>query len=233
MGGQFGRIIGLTKQPLYKATGKAKLTWKQFKSVQLDIEITVNNRPPRYIEDDIHTPILITNLMILGQPNFGLEGDVDNNEDCDLKKRAEYIRSCKGRVWSRWTKEYLRGLREQHNLVHNSKELILMEEDVVITRGELKNREHWKTGIVHQLLPGRDGITRAVKLRPGKSYLERAVQQLYPLELRCDQKITKENNENQLDVNGKEFRSRRNAAAIAAVKMRDQIKNEYAVQTIE
>ena len=26
--------------------------------------------------------------MILGQPNFGLEGDVDNNEDCDLKKRA-------------------------------------------------------------------------------------------------------------------------------------------------
>ena len=108
-----------------------------------------------------------------------------------------------------------------------------MEEDVVITRGELKNREHWKTGIVHQLLLGRDGITRAVKLRPGKSYLERAVQQLYPLELRCDQKITKENNENQLDVNGKEFRSRRNAAAIAAVKMRDQIKNEHAVQTIE
>ena len=33
---------------------------------------------------------------------------------------------------------------------------------------------------------GRNGVVRAVKLRAGKSYLERAVQQLYPLELSCD-----------------------------------------------
>ena len=111
--------------------------------------------------------------MILGQPNFGLEGDVDNIEDCDLKRLTKYIRSCKARIWLRWTKEYLIGLREQHNLVH--KELKLKEGDVVNIRGDEKNRAHWKTGIVHQLLPGRDGITRAVKLRAGKSYLKRVV----------------------------------------------------------
>ena len=59
--------------------------------------------------------------------------------------------------------------------------------------------------IAHQLLPGRSGITRAATLRAGKSYLEHAVQHFYPLELRCDQKMTKETNENQLDVNAKEF----------------------------
>ena len=55
---------------------------------------------------------------------------------------------------------------------------------------------HWKTGILHQVSPGRVGITRAVKLRVGKSYLELAVEHLHALELRCDQKRTKETIEN-------------------------------------
>ena len=75
---------------MFEAIEKAKLTWKELMSVLLDIEITLNNRPLGYIEDDIQTPILTPNLMILGQPNFGLESDVDNTEDCDLKKRATY-----------------------------------------------------------------------------------------------------------------------------------------------
>ena len=75
----------------------------------------------------------------------------------------------------------------------------------MIISGDEKNRAQWKTVIVHQFLPGRDDIPRAATLRAGKSYLERAVQHLYPLELRCDQKMTKETNENQLDVNAKEF----------------------------
>ena len=124
-------------------------------------------------------------------------------------------------------------MREQHNIVHNSKELKLKEGDVVIIQGDKKNTAHWKTGIVHQLLPGRDGITRSVKLRAGKSYLERPVQHLYPLELQCEQKMTKITNENQLDVNAKEFRPRRNSAVIAAVKVNDQIKNEHEVPNIE
>ena len=35
-------------------------------------------------------------------------------------------------------------------------------------------------------IAGRDGSVRAVRLRAGKKHLERAVQQLYPLELSCD-----------------------------------------------
>ena len=87
---------------------------------------------------------------------------------------------CKGRVWSRWTKDYLRDLREEHILVHNSKELKSKEEDVVIIQDDKKNSAHWKTGIVHQLLSERDSITTAFELQAGKSYLERAVQHLHP-----------------------------------------------------
>ena len=52
----------------------------------LDSEITFNNRPLGYIEDDIYIPILTINLMILRQPHFRVEGKVDDTEDCVLKK---------------------------------------------------------------------------------------------------------------------------------------------------
>ena len=78
----------MTKQALFKAIWKAELTWKGLKSVILDIEITLNNKRIDYIEDDIHTPILTPNFMILAQLMFGLEGDIDNIKDCDPKNRT-------------------------------------------------------------------------------------------------------------------------------------------------
>ena len=58
--------------------------------------------------------------------------------------------------------------------------------DVVIIKGEEKNRGFWKLGIVKELITGRDRIFRGAKLQAGRSYLERPVQQLYPMELSCD-----------------------------------------------
>ena len=43
--------------------------------------------------------------------------------------------------------------------------------DVVMIKGEEKNRGLWKIGIIHRLIPGRDGVVRAVRLRAGKSHL--------------------------------------------------------------
>ena len=56
----------------------------------------------------------------------------------------------------------------------------------MLIKGDVRNRGKWNIGIVEKLIKGRDGVVRAVKLRAGKSYLERAPQQLYPMELSCD-----------------------------------------------
>ena len=37
---------------------------------------------------------------------------------------------------------------------------------------------------------GNGGVVRGAKLRAGKSYVERAIQQLYPLELSCDRQTS-------------------------------------------
>ena len=46
-------------------------------------------------------------------------------------------------------------------------------------------------GIVDERITGRDGVVRTAKLRAGNSQLDRALQQLYPLELTCDRAAEK------------------------------------------
>lgn len=105
----------------------------------------------------------------------------------NLRKRARYLRRCKDVLCSRWTGEYLKFLRERHNLKHKTKEMTVQPGDVVLIQGSERNRDKWNIGIVVKLIKGRDGVVRAIRLRAGRSYLERAIQHLYPLELSCDQ----------------------------------------------
>ena len=131
-GGQFERMIGLVKQAFYKSIGGAHLTWGELEEVILDVEVTLNNRPLTYVDDDIQLPVLTPNTMMFGQPNLLPEDDVDSMEDGDLRKRARYIWRCKDVLWSRWTGEYIKSLRERHNLNHKKGGLPIKEGDVVL-----------------------------------------------------------------------------------------------------
>ena len=92
--------------------------------------------------------------------------------------------------------------------------------DVVIIEGSERNRNHWTIGIVDSLIIGKDGVTRVAKVRTGESTLERAIQQLYPLELRCDSK-----SQNQIKVID-EIKGKRNAPAIARIRTQDQAQDD-------
>ena len=108
--------------------------------------------------------------------------------------------------------------------------------DVVIIKGEEQNRNLWRLGLVTELFKGKDRILRAAKIRYGKSELERAVQHLYQMELLCDWKYNDyiETNEvNEDDQVQESRRSKRTAAAVAKIKIRDNIKDEQGVPTVE
>ena len=96
---------------------------------------------------------------------------------------------------------------------------------VILIKGDDKHRGKWNSGIIEELYKGKDKLIRAVKLRSRKTYSERPIQLLYPLELSCDtwkrQKTVHQCSKQPLNVNGNEFKPRRNAAAIAEVRIRD------------
>ena len=131
-------------------------------------------------------PDLTTSAILYGQPNQLPEEEAEAIEDVNLRKCAKYLKRCKDVLWSRWTPEYLKAIRERHNLNRRTGEATVHLGDDVLIKWEERNRRRWKFGIVEELIQGRDGVVRGARLRNGKSYLERPVQHLYPLELSCD-----------------------------------------------
>ena len=138
-GGQFERMVGLVKQSLYKATGYANLNLNELEEILLDIEVNLNNRPLTYLEDDVAFPVLTPNSLIFGQPTTLPEEDCAEDDGyTEMKKRSRYIKKCKESIWKRWNAEYLRALREPHNMKHKVKKMKISIGDVVL----IKNEDH-------------------------------------------------------------------------------------------
>ena len=230
-GGQLERMVGPTKQALFKVVGKTALTWNELIDVLLDVELTRNNRPLSYVGDDVQMPILTPNVMLFGQPNYLPDHDMDDIDDRDLRKRVRLLNTCKMKIWNRWSNECTKGLRERHSLKHHGKTNTLNIGDVMLIKGKEKNRGHWKFGIIQDLIKGRDGIVRGAKLKAGKLTLEQAVQHLYPLELQCDNATV--TGTMKLNADAREFRPRHDAAAIATLSMRDQAKEDNQEPLVE
>ena len=223
-GGQFERMVGLVKGALHKCIGNGLLSWAELQEVLLDIEVALNNRPLSYVDEDIQLPILTPSSFLFGQPNMLPELEPYRIQEHDLRKRAKYLRKCKDTLWSRWTREYLRGLRERHRLKHSGEVTYPSKGEVVIIKSEEKNRAQWKLGVVEDLITGRDGVIRGAKLKTGKSHLERPIQHLYPLELSCDKPV--QTPRDTLNADAPVYRPRRDAAAAARFRIQDINENE-------
>lgn len=134
---------------------------------------------------------------------------------------------CKEAVWRRWSKEYLRSLREKHRGQATAQGNAPAIGDVVIVRVEERDRGKWPLGIVENVIVGTDGIVRGAVLRSGKSRIERAVQHLYPLELSCDRPRP---HPAEFNPQVQPFRPRRDAAVAARLRVqniaRDELRSE-------
>ena len=192
-GGQFERLIGLFKRAFYKTIGGGLLSWTELCEVVIEVETQLNRRLLSYVEEDVQLPLL-TRASYLFQRSIRLpEKEPWREENVDLRRRAKYLKSCKDALWKRWSREYLSALRERHKCKVGGKPSTLKVGDVVIVRGDESNRGKWSLGVIADLFEGRDGVVRAVKLRAGKSFLERPVQHLFPLELACDNPVQMQN----------------------------------------
>ena len=140
-----------------------------------------------------------------------------------MKKRCQYIKRFKKALRKRWKHEYIVDLREKQNLKHKDKTFKINVDDAVMIKGEEKNREYWKRGIVNQLHIGKGNIIWVAQLRIGKKLIDRPIQLLYPLELYCEGITTTNEDEkkNELNLSATEFHPKRTAAEIAKWRLKN------------
>ena len=160
-------------------------------------------------------PIVTPNTLVHGEDMYDLGDDIDSVNG-DLRKQAKYIRRCKENAWKRWKNEYLKSLREKHNMQSKKQKLPPLS-----TEDDWRTRNHSTIGIVDSLIVERDGVTKAAKVQTGKSTWEIAIQQLYSLELRCDS-ISQDQIKVIDEIKSKRKQTLRNVAAITRSSMQDQ-----------
>jgi hypothetical protein len=116
-GGFWERLIKSTKRCLKKQIGRTSLTFEELRTILVEIEATLNNRPLTYVYDDeqvVSYPLtpasLIYGRRIATTPNESHYEIVSTNKS--LTKRAKY----QARVLKNFTdqrrKEYLLSIRE-------------------------------------------------------------------------------------------------------------------------
>ena len=154
-GGQFERLIGGTT-----------LTWSELSEVLLDVETQINRRPLSYVEDDIELPTLTPATFLYQRTTQLPEDETWRGKDKDLRRRAKFLKTCKDSLWKRWQREYLRALRERHNLTHKISKFQPKEGDVVIVKADSKNRGTWPLAIIKEIYQGRMERSEELSSRP-------------------------------------------------------------------
>ena len=108
-------LAGLTinYQPLqaYTTIGNGTPRWAELEVV-LDVDVEHNNRPLRYLEEDVQLPVLTPNSMLHINPKHLPELQTHDVPDKDPRKRAKLLLKFKEVMCKRWATKYVRSLRE-------------------------------------------------------------------------------------------------------------------------
>ena len=186
-GGFFERLIGIMKNALSKAIGRALLRFEELEEVLLDVESFLNNRPLCYMGEEFETPVITPNLLLRGQPAPYLEENRDEMSDSEeMTRRLRYLKTCRDNVRKRWLNEYLHALQERFNSRPEAQHgTTCMEKgSLVLIKDTTKNKANWKVGRIINPIVGKDGVTRGYKILTGSGYVIERPQQLV-----CDLEI--------------------------------------------
>ncbi|GBM35741.1 hypothetical protein AVEN_108944-1 [Araneus ventricosus] len=165
-GGFWERLVGVMKQILRRGLGKAFLSYEEMVTVLCDSESVINSRPLSHVSkrDSELIPVL-PNLFLQDFRQIGAP-DLDQVDEVVLNKRIKYRQQLITDIRKRFRSEYLGVLiqRNEHN--KHGREIKLGE--VVLIGSDNVKCTNWPLGFVIELLPGKDGVTRLVRLRTSK-----------------------------------------------------------------
>ena len=107
----------------------------------------------------------------------------ETEEQDSPSKMEKRIRKAKEVMRQRWTVEYVRSLRERHDVTKRNSYHPEVGEVVLIV-GDSKNRRRWSHGLVCELLKGKDDVVRGVRMVVRNKIWERPIQLICPLEIK-------------------------------------------------
>ncbi|XP_052562904.1 uncharacterized protein LOC120427189 [Culex pipiens pallens] len=184
MGGAWERMVRSVKEALRALDDGRKLNDEILSTSLAEAEDMINTRPLTYVPQESAEEEAIT-------PNHFLRGTVtsadlklDETVDTAAALRDVYKRSQQlaGKMWERWSKEYLPSLNRRPKWFEDRKPL---EAGDLVFVVDGKNRKSWVRGRVVEVFSGSDGRVRQADVRTADGKVNRrAVVNLAVLEIR-------------------------------------------------
>ncbi|GFW72427.1 DUF5641 domain-containing protein [Trichonephila clavipes] len=127
--------------------------------------------------------------MFLGESHSYSVSDIEEVDSQKLSKRIKYRRKLFNDLRQRFRKQYLSELIQKSN-EKSSREPKVGE--IVLMGDDNQKRLFWPMARISELIPGRDGKIRTVKLKTWHGTVLRPVQRVYPLEIHANENCVPE-----------------------------------------
>ena len=194
-GGFWERLVRSVKRCLKKSVGRSLLTFEELRTLVVEIEATLNNRPLTYIYDDEEglsyplTPADLLYMVAKSPPCHTRDTAMSSVRSSHWQREQDTISDCLTVLPSHGVKSIFYGCvnTTETELELSNNPLV---RDIVVFKEEGSARCWWKLAKVTELLKSRDNVVRSAKIqvlntdaqrRP--TVLRRAVQHLIPLEV--------------------------------------------------
>ena len=184
-------MIRCVKAALAKAIGRGKIEYFSFCSLLIEVQNSINSRPLSYQDTDVSFTPLTPNSFLKLEAGKSLLLDNFSGSELEIPNRNQLVKALEVRqnlfekFKETWYENYLLSLREaSRDIYQGAWEDKIRVGDVVLISNPVKVRALWQMGRVLDVLPGKDGKVRCVRLvRPDRSEGVYPISNLYPLEL--------------------------------------------------
>ncbi|GFS96605.1 integrase catalytic domain-containing protein [Trichonephila clavipes] len=176
------RLVCIIKELLRRSLGKSILSYEELFTVICDCEFLINSRPLTYMSENPQELIPLTPAMFLIENRCSDTTDIDELNSRDLRKRMKYRIKLLSDLRQRFRKEYLSELIQKQN-DNRVREPRIGE--MVLIGNDNKKRLSWPIAKIIELIPGRDGEIRTVRLKTQHGTVIRPVQRIFSLEVQA------------------------------------------------
>lgn len=185
-GGAWERLIRSVKDSLKIILRERAPREETLITLMAEVEQIVNSRPLTHVTVEPNSNETITpNHFLLGSSsNLPIVGAFDDS-DLYLRKQWRLTQRLADMFWRRWVREVLPTMLPRQKWNRDTEPLRVG--DLVLIADPESPRNTWPKGIIHRIIPGRDGRVRVVEVKTKTRLLRRSAARVakVPTEVEC------------------------------------------------
>lgn len=177
MGGKWEAAVKSIKHHLNRTVGDTAFTFEELSTLMTQIEAVLNSRPLEPLSNDPDDLAALTPAhFLIGEPLITVPGPSLLDRPLNRLTRWQLIQQRLQYFWSKWSTQYLQRQLSISKWHHPSHEIKVGS--LVLLTDERLPPSKWPLARVIQLIPGKDGLTRVVRLKTSTTELIRPIVKL-------------------------------------------------------